>query len=160
MFWLTRQKPRRVREHFELLLEALGVIIQNQENAMSTAKENFEAAAADLADKFAALDSAIAQAVVDLKAAFARNDDVAFQAAADKLTALSGKAAADTVALLDADKPAAVPEPPAAPTPAPAPEPAPAPAEPAPEPAPATAPEPAPANPDAPAPSAPPPVSA
>lgn len=144
-FWHHRQKPKRIREHFDLILEALAVILQNQEVIMA-GQDRFNEALADLSAKLDAHDVAVQKAIVDLKDAFARRDEEAFDAGAAKLAAMSARLATETADLVAADQPpaAAVPEP--APEPAAVPEPAPAPAA-----APAD-PAPAPADPEAPAP--------
>lgn len=132
LFWHSRPKPKRIREHFDLMLEALGIIIQNQE-AIMAGQDRFNTALADLSTKLDAHDVAVQKAIVDLKAAFAKNDDAAFNTAADALSALSSKLAAETADLASADQPLPSPAPDQpAPAPAPAPaEPAPAPTEPA-----------------------------
>lgn len=131
---MHHKRPPHLRGHIAWFFEALVTILERTERIM-TAQDNFNAAVADLSDKLDAHDAEVQVVVADLKTAFADRNDAAFQAAADKLSAMSGKLAKDTADLVAAD---VKPEPKPAPAPAPAPEPAPAPA---PEPAPAPAPD-------------------
>lgn len=132
---MHHKRPQRLRGHITWFFDALVTILERTEKIM-TAQDNFNAAVADLSDKLDAHDAEVQVVVADLKTAFADRNDAAFQAAADKLSAMSGKLAKDTADLVAAD---VKPEPKPALAPAPAPEPAPAPA---PEPAPAPAPDP------------------
>lgn len=160
---MSHRRPSRIREVLDFIVEALTVLLRQMEDIM-TAQDNFNTALADLGDKLVAHDTAVQAALDEIRRAHASNDDAAFNAATDKLSAMSAKLATETADLTAASaapvtaEPAPAPEPSPAPAPAPAPEPAPAPAEPAPAPGepvnPAPVPEPAPAPEPSPAPDA------
>lgn len=145
--------PRRSLrpEEFDFVVHSLNTIVRELEHVritqerIMTAQDRFQANLDNLAQAITGLDTAVQAGIVELKAAFVANNDAAFNAAADKLSALSQTVTADTVALTAAGTPPATPAPASPPASAPEPTPAPAPA-PAPDPAPAPSPSPTPAT--------------